>query len=763
MTRIGAELSGGQDGGRGGAGLRQRALPVLAALLALPLLALLPGAPELAVAAGGAALLAAILALAAQRLVLVVRRGLLLRTARALITGEGEPALVADAAGMILARNAAAQARAGEGADTLAALLAHVFADPAAAVQALQARARADGAAQEEMMTRHGPLRVGAVPLGGGLFLWRLLHPGGEGARTRDEIGLPFLTAGPSGAILYMNPAFRRLIGERARGLGEVFADLPLESGRRHLVQARDGPVSCLVATIERSGGRREIYLLPGTAGAGGADWDGVGALPVPLLMLSPEGLVRAANREARALLPMAIGPATRFADLVEGPGRPVADWLRDAAEGQGSDQAQFLRGTGAHRDLFLRVTLSPGGSGAGRHILAILSDVTEYKTLEAQFVQSQKMEAIGQLAGGIAHDFNNLLTAISGHCDLLLLRRDETDPDYPDLAQIRQNANRAAGLVGQLLAFSRKQSLTPEVLDLRDTLADLAHLLNRLVGEKVHLAVEHDPDLRPIRADRRQLEQVIMNLVVNARDAMPGGGEIRIETANRRLERPLDCDRARIPAGDHVVVQVIDHGAGIPPERLGKIFEPFYTTKRAGEGTGLGLSTAYGIVKQTGGFIFARSEPGSGTTFTLWFPASRTAPRAPPPPAPRVRAGPGRSGTVLLVEDEAPVRAFAARALRLRGHEVLEADSAEAALVLLADPALKVDIFLSDVIMPGKDGPTWVREALAGRPDTRVIFISGYADEGLSDHRAMIPGAVFLPKPFSLGDLAETVRARLR
>lgn len=726
-----------------------------------------------AAAVAGLALLAVAVYLLLRRLWHGLAQRLILGAARTLIASEREPAIVVDASGRIRARNPPAHAldgartgagdrdRADPGAATLVALLAPVFADPAATVQALQEQAQARGAAHEEMMTRHGLLRVSAAPLGEGMFLWRLTRSEPR-PRPHDDIALPFLTCGPGGAILFMNTAFRRLVGGRAHHLTDIFAESPVESGNRVVVKTAEGCRSCLVAALDGSGGRREIYLVPGTAETPGADWDDIGELPIPLLMLSPDGAVRAANREARALLPMAIDPGTRFTDLVEGPGRPVADWLRDAAEGRGIDQAQFLRGTGAHRDLFLRVTLSGMGDGEGRHLLAILNDVTEYKTLEAQFVQSQKMEAIGQLAGGIAHDFNNLLTAITGHCDLLLLRRDESDPDWPDLAQIRQNTNRAAGLVGQLLAFSRKQSLTPEVLDLRDTLADLTHLLNRLVGEKVHLTLDHDPSLHPIRADRRQLEQVVMNLVVNARDAMREGGEIRIVTENRHLVAALERDRARVPPGDHVVVQVIDHGAGIPPERLGKIFEPFYTTKRAGEGTGLGLSTAYGIVKQTGGFIFVDSEPGAGTIFSLWFPACREipVPRQAPPRSADGGPGPQASCTVLLVEDEAPVRAFAARALRLRGHEVLEADSAESALTLLADPALRVDVFLSDVVMPGKDGPTWVREALANRPETRVIFVSGYADEGLSDHRARIPGAVFLPKPFSLSDLAETVRS---
>jgi two-component system cell cycle sensor histidine kinase/response regulator CckA len=367
-------------------------------------------------------------------------------------------------------------------------------------------------------------------------------------------------------------------------------------------------------------------------------------------------------------------------------------------------------------------------------------------------------------MAGGVAHDFNNLLTAFSGHCDLLLLRHDQGDQDYGDLIQINENANREAALVSQLLAFSRKQTLRPEVLDLRDTLSDLTHLQNRLVGEKITLTLSHDPVLRSIRADTRQLEQVLMNLVVNVRDAMPQGGEIRIETEVVSLDNPLLRDRATVPQGDYVTVRVTDEGTGIAPDKLQKIFEPFYTTKRTGEGTGLGLSTAYGIVKQTGGYIFVDSIQGSGTEFKLFFPVNDVAEEdAAAAPAPALQPAPKHGeGVVLLVEDEAPVRAFASRALRLRGYTVLEAESAEDALATLEDPTLKVDIFVTDVVMPGMDGTSWVRQALKIRPNVRVIFVSGYAEGAFSDSQPKVPNSVFLPKPFSLNQLTDTVHQQL-
>jgi two-component system cell cycle sensor histidine kinase/response regulator CckA len=281
-------------------------------------------------------------------------------------------------------------------------------------------------------------------------------------------------------------------------------------------------------------------------------------------------------------------------------------------------------------------------------------------------------------------------------------------------------------------------------------------------VGEKMTLSLSHDPILWAIRADKRQLEQVLMNLVVNARDAMPDGGEIRIETENLTLGEPLRRDRAMVAPGRYVRVSVQDEGVGIPADKIQKVFEPFYTTKRTGEGTGLGLSTAYGIVKQTGGFIFVDSTLGEGTTFQMLFPAHQVVETRPVTPADAVPLDPNAEGIVLLVEDEAPVRAFASRALQMRGFTVLEAESAEDALELLSDPQLGVDVFVTDVVMPGLDGPTWVREALKARPDTRVVFVSGYAEDSFSDQQSRIPNSVFLPKPFSLSDLTKTVEDQM-
>lgn len=487
--------------------------------------------------------------------------------------------------------------------------------------------------------------------------------------------------------------------------------------------------------------------------------------VPVAIMTFGPDGVMRIANLAARELMWRGDIRAAMFHDLFEGLGRPVSEWLADVVAGRHPGGSEVLRVRG-EEERFLQITLRRYDEGGRPGALAILNDATRLKTMEAQFAQSQKMQAIGQLAGGIAHDFNNLLTAISGHCDLLLLRHGREDSDFADLEQIRQNANRAASLVGQLLAFSRKQTLNPEVLDLEDVLADLTHLLNRLMVDKVELSLAHlgreaGRSLGRIRADKRQVEQVLINLVVNARDAMRAGGDIRIETEPVTLAEDLKRDRATVPAGDYTVIRVVDHGIGIPEHQLRQIFEPFFTTKRIGEGTGLGLSMAYGIVKQSGGYIFVDSVVAEGTTFSLYFPVFEGEAPAPAVEARRMATKQGE-GVVLLVEDEASVRAFASRALSLRGYTVLEAATAEEALARLEDPTLHVDLFVTDVVMPGMDGPAWVRRAHLERPNVKVVFMSGYAEDGLAEDQARVPNSVFLPKPFSLNELTNTVQGLL-
>ncbi len=680
---------------------------------------------------------------------------------------EGDPVacFLCDPEGRILAANPAAHRRFSFVPETpLAQVLDEVFASSEGVIYRLQRKAESSGHAFEDVTSHAEGFRVQVRSFDDGQTLWRL-EPDSATRGARGEGDLPVLTLGRNGAILFMNPAARDLVGARVKRIEDVLDDLPIRPGSVHRLAGGGGRKVFLRAS-DIAAGRRELVLTPMTDSSGdGDDVGGFDRLPVPLLKVAPDGTILRANAEARRMLDMQGvdkqgAVSGNLAEYMEGLGRALSDWLREAAEGRGPHRSEFLRLSRSDQEVFVQVTLNRVVEDGVAHLVAVLNDATELKTLEAQFVQSQKMQAIGQLAGGVAHDFNNLLTAISGHCDLMLLRHDQGDPDYGDLVQINQNANRAAALVGQLLAFSRKQTMRPEVLDLRDTLSDLTHLLNRLVGEKVRLDLHHDPVLPPIRGDRRQLEQVIMNLVVNARDAMPEGGTITIETERRVLRDPFERDRAIVPPGTYVAVRVTDEGIGIPKDKLQKVFEPFFTTKRTGDGTGLGLSTAYGIVKQSGGFIFLDSVVGQGTCFTLLFPAHDVvAEKAAPAEAPATRSLPEQgSGVVLLVEDEAPVRAFAARALRLRGYTVIEAETAEDALDLLKDAALDVDVFVTDVVMPGMDGPTWVRQALEQRPETRVVFVSGYAEDAFGEGSASVPNSVFLPKPFSLAELTETV-----
>lgn len=683
-----------------------------------------------------------------------------------LVGQDATPCFMTDRVGQIHYQNSSAETRfqAQNGATLVSALTQH-FASPSSVLYRLQNRAGHTGAGREDVVTRRGHTRLSVHRISEDRFLWRLeeFQDRGGTSRGADGLSLPMLTANKSGVVLYTNEAMRRLLGGRPKRLDRVFANPALHSGEEVEVTGIDGPVRAILAEVDGPGERREIYLLPVPAGApiasALADFENV---PVPLAKFLPNGQLTLANAAARTILHLDDEPGAMFHDLFEGLGRPVADWLDDIVSERSPSRSEMLRVRQVEGEVFLQVTLRRIVEQGRPGVLAVLQDATALKTLEAQFVQSQKMQAIGQLAGGVAHDFNNLLTAISGHCDLLLLRHDREDPEYADLVQIHQNANRAAALVSQLLAFSRKQTLKPERLDLEDVLSDLAHLLNRLVGEKVRMQLSHAQGLGPIRADKRQLEQVLMNLVVNARDAMPGGGVIRIDTESLTLTEPMTRDRATVPAGDYALIRVSDSGVGIPPDRLQKIFEPFYTTKKLGEGTGLGLSTAYGIVKQSGGFIFVDSTPGEGAVFLLYFPIHAGPADVVPEVVKKVVLKQGE-GVVLLVEDEAPVRAFASRALRMRGYTVLEAESAEEALKALEDPTLSVDIFVTDVVMPGMDGPSWVKRALEDRPNVKVIFVSGYAEEALSETQARIPNSVFLPKPFSLGDLTAMVQGQLQ
>jgi len=392
--------------------------------------------------------------------------------------------------------------------------------------------------------------------------------------------------------------------------------------------------------------------------------------------------------------------------------------------------------------------------------VLLLLKDNSEEAKLKRQVAQATKMQVVGQLAGGVAHDFNNILTAIIGHCDLMLMRHTPGDIDYDDIQQIKSNSNRAAGLTRQLLAFSRQQTLRPQVLQLPDVVSEVSHLLKRLLGETVELVVKHGRNLGPIRADPGQLEQVIINLAVNARDAMlPKGGTLTIQTYSVKSDQVAELGSDILPIADYSALSVTDTGTGIAPSILGKIFEPFFTTKEVGKGTGLGLSTVYGIVKQSGGFIFADSKVGEGTRFVIYLPVHREE-----KPAGRSRAVAKAkkdelwgSGTVLLVEDEPMVRSVAERALTRHGYKVVTADNGEDALEVLRSGET-IDLLITDVVMPGMDGPSMVREARKTWPDLKILFMSGYAEEQLRKS-IDIENVNFLPKPFSVTELAEAAR----
>lgn len=749
---------------------REVPLAVLAVAAFVSSVLALSQTEKLLVLSVGGSLMSLALWFGALRYLRPMRRARLGALFAAVADEDPAPCFGSDRDGRVIYRNRAAAARFGfdlpqggrAGGEAAAAAFGGLFADPGAVIERMGRRARDSGSAQEDTVTRHGHLRLRAHRVEGGGVLWRLDDLGA--ARPDAAAELPRLSLSAAGGVLAINPALRQLLGGRPRKADEISAELPLRPGEENEILTASGPVRCFVAEVGgkgRSDDRRELFVLP-VAPTQSASHDAAAfeALPVPLMRLTPRAAVIAVNAAARLVMGD-VAPGTRLSDLLEGLGRPVNDWVADACAGRTESRPEVMRLRTREDEVFLQVTLRRMVEQGRMELIAVLNDATQLKQLEAQFIQSQKMEAVGQLAGGVAHDFNNLLTAISGHCDLLMLRHDRSAPDYGDLEQIRQNANRAAALVRQLLAYSRKQTMNPEVLDLRDTLSDLTHLLNRLVGERISLSLVHDPDLHRIRADKRQIEQVIMNLVVNARDAMPSGGEIRIETRNFSLAGDMHRDRATVPAGEYVEVSVSDAGTGIAPEVLPKIFEPFFTTKHLGEGTGLGLSTVYGIVKQTGGYIFCDSVPGQGTRFWFLLPTylalETLAPGLSPPEA--VPLPSESPASVLLVEDEAAVRAFAARALKLRGYDVVEAEDGEEALEILSDPTLHFDIFVTDVVMPGLDGPSWVAEAMKTRPDTAVVFMSGYAEDAFRDGWPAIRASAFLPKPFSLGDLVETVQ----
>jgi len=382
--------------------------------------------------------------------------------------------------------------------------------------------------------------------------------------------------------------------------------------------------------------------------------------------------------------------------------------------------------------------------------------DITGRHTLEEQFQQAQKMEAIGRLAGGVAHDFNNLLTVILGYCELLLADCKPGDPHQADIAEIQKAGERAGGLTRQLLAFSRKQIIEPTVLDLNEVVGNLRPMLGRLIGEDVNVPANLRSELAPITADRGQVEQIVMNLAVNARDAMPNGGTLTIETANVELDEHYARMHRGVKPGPYVALTVTDTGTGMTPEVQARLFEPFFTTKEPGKGTGLGMATVYGIVTRCGGSIGVYSEVGRGTSFNLYFPRANAAEMIVEAAAP---AAPPRAGTqtVLVVEDQEGVRELAKRLLERRGYTALvAADASEALRLFEQNPS--IDVLLTDVVMPGASGPDLTKQLMEQRPALKVIYMSGYTEDAIVHHGILKPGIAFLHKPFTSETLGRKI-----
>ncbi len=422
------------------------------------------------------------------------------------------------------------------------------------------------------------------------------------------------------------------------------------------------------------------------------------------------------------------------------------------------ADEYRFRHRDGTIRWIRSETRLIRDATNQAEEVVGSLSDITERKRLEDVFRQAQKMEAVGHLAGGVAHDFNNLMTVISGYCQMLLSNRQVDEWTREMIERIAQAGERAAKLTCQLLAFSRRTVLAPKVLDLSQVVLDSEHLLRQLLGEDINLAVVNDRALKPVKVDPSQIGHVIMNLAVNARDAMPAGGELRIETANTKLEDVSSLGPEAKP-GLYVMLAVTDNGVGMAPEVRARLFEPFFTTKGVGKGTGLGLATVYGIVSQSNGFIAVHSEPGRGAAFKIYFPAAEgpVFERIPSSPVlERIAAG---SETILLVEDEEAVRSTLQLALREAGYSVLPAGRGREALQIAAEQAGPIHLLITDVIMPEMGGRELVERLSQLRPDTKVLYMSGYTDDAVVRQGVLDAKVAFLQKPFTLAALRNKVR----
>ena len=556
----------------------------------------------------------------------------------------------------------------------------------------------------------------------------------------------------------------------RARRGLPAHTSLKLKDGDRDLTVAPLGPGRFLLRlAAERAQALPPTEISPKALAIPTADEAGLDALaaasPFGAALLDGADVFTAKIVEANTALGEITGGAAKpglvFGELVAESSR--LDAGLGAAEGRaGPFEVRLNHDNSRIGHLYL--------NRQGGRLTAYLVDVSEQKQIELQLAQAQKMQAIGQLAGGVAHDFNNLLTAIQLRLDELLQRHPLGDPSYEGLNEIRQTGVRAADLVRKLLAFSRKQTVQREVLELGELISEFEVLLRRLLREDVKLVTDYGRNLPLVRADKSQLETAVMNLAVNARDAVRAagsGGTVRIRTARVTAAEAAGLGYKGLPMGEMALIEVSDDGPGIPPEVVGKIFDPFFTTKPVGEGTGLGLATVYGIVKQSDGWIHVESEPGQGAVFRIFLPVHvPVAGAAPVAEAAKPARQPARDlsgvGRILFVEDEDAVRGVAARLLRARGYEVIEACDGEEALELAIEHAGTIDLLISDVIMPGMDGPTLLKKARSYLGDAPVMFISGYAEAEFSDLLEGEEGVSFLPKPIDIKTLAERVKQQI-
>ncbi|MBI5164681.1 MAG: PAS domain-containing protein [Magnetospirillum sp.] len=761
-----------------------------------------PGATPAWVAAAATLGVSAILALRARQARGAAAQGRALAAALASVT---RAVLVGGDDGAELVRNAAARRLLGPAAAPLAPLFERARGDERATIELERLTAAAAAGA-----LRHTEVAV-ALPGGGREWLAMEVRPLGaagglawsaedvtarraieETLRHENEVLADFVDFLPVGAYSADADGIARWVNHRlAEWLGRSQTDLAGRSLREILGTVPDPEDErAEMRLVGRNGEIFPVVVAHSVYDEGGE----IFTRSVVMRDLVPEHqrerALRAAERRFRWLfddapvgialvdLDGAIGTANLALQAMVGQGldalagRPVADLIAEDARGGAIEElGKVLAGsiTATHlevkirgrRDLIAQLFVSPTHEeGEISGLVVHFIDATEQRNLELQFAQSQKMQAMGQLAGGVAHDFNNLLTAMIGFCDLLLQRHGAGDPSFADIMQIRQNANRAAALVRQLLAFSRRQALQPRLLNVTDALADLHNLLRRLLGETIELRMVHGRQLGVVRVDPGQFDQVIINLAVNARDAMPGGGTLTIRTSAVRVDQPVQRGPELMPAGDYLLIEVADTGTGISRDNLGRIFEPFFSTKEVGAGTGLGLSTVYGIVRQTEGFVVVDSEVGQGATFSIYLPrvqAEVDAPKA-------ARLGDDTpadltgTGTVLLVEDEDAVRLFGARALKNKGYRVIEARSGEQALDVLRGTET-IDVLVSDVVMPGMDGVTLARLVRMERPAIKVVLMSGYSEDVARNGIDPAEGIAFLPKPFSLKQLAGAVK----